>query len=149
MCTTPATRRKAETALKPAAVRPPALQFRLPVAATTASPCRVQIEVSSGNAASDLVQGHGLLWCTWATQVRRRVAVVRIWSHEAAAATAAMEAPTAISHLAKVSAFTVDLLFKRARSVYSGGLSDLGASQCFSDPPPHAHELWCAVFISA
>ena len=80
---------------------------------------------------------------------RRQVAVVRIWSHEAAAAAAAVDAPTAISHFPKVSVFTVDLLFKRARSVYSGGLSDLGASQYFSGPPPHAHELWCAVFISA
>ena len=101
--------------------------------------------MGSADAASDLVQGHGLLWCAWATRVRRRVAVVRIWSHEAAAAAAAVDAPTAISHLPKVSAFTVDLLFKRARSVYSGGLSDLGASQYFSGPPPHAHELWCAV----
>ena len=51
---------------------------------------------------------------------------MRIWSHEAAAAAAAVDAPTAISHLAKVSAFTVDLLFKRARSVchrHSGGLA--------------------------
>ena len=85
--------------------------------------------------ASDLVQGHGLLWCVWATRVRRRVAVVRIWSHEAAAAAAAVDAPTAISHLPKVSAFTVDLLFKRARSVYSGGLSDLGASRYFRARP--------------
>ena len=109
---TPATRTKAETALTPAAVGPPALQFRLPVAATTASPCRVQIEVGSAGAGSV-----GLGAGAW-------VAVVRVGDPsetagrccaslescpEAAAAAAAVDALTATSHLAKVSTFTVDL----------------------------------------
>jgi len=109
---TPATRTKAETALTPAAVGPPALQFRLPAAATTASPCRVQIEVGSAGAGSV-----GLGAGAWAAVVRvgdpsetaGRCCASLESCPEAAAAAVAVDASTATSHLAKVSTFTVDL----------------------------------------